>query len=114
VTATIERPRALLDRLARHFDLTYTLTWKARGRSTASVLSGHLRINPDSPMGLIPVCLHEFAHLVAEQRDPGRGHRHHRVYFHALLDVITVSGVTEYPWHREYRQLSRWHAQHRS
>jgi hypothetical protein len=72
--------------------------------------SRRLKINLHSPLGIPFVCLHEFAHLVAEQRAPDRGHWHRAIFRRALLDVIHAAGLAaaDYPWHREYASLARW------
>lgn len=96
--------------VAAHFQLTYTLEWTTTGRSVAYLADGHLRINEHAILGLPWVCYHELAHLLAEQRHPGQGHRHGPLFRTALCDVIVAAGhpLHAYPWHWEYPRIRAW------
>lgn len=101
-------------KLSRHFDLPCQMQEITQGRSTAYVQSRRLLINRHSPLGVPAVCLHEFAHLLAERRVPGQGHWHKTAFRAALLDCLDAVQYPrhEYPWSREYLSVRRW-AHHR-
>lgn len=103
--------RALLSRLSKHFDLPIaSIEFVETGRSKAYVVERELIISDASPYGPVGVCLHEFAHLLAERRRPGHGHRHGLLFRQALLDCCAAVGMEPhtYPWHQEYTRLRQW------
>ena len=95
--------------LGRYFGVRCRVTQKATGRSYAFVRSRDIELSDATRLGRRAVCLHEFAHLVAEQRYPGEGHKHGRVFCEALWDVIHVAEhpPQQYPWGFEYATVAR-------
>ena len=95
--------------LGRYFGVRCRVTQKATGRSYAFVRSRDIELSDATRLGRRAVCLHEFAHLVAEQRYPGEGHKHGRVFCEALWEVIHVVGDSpeHYPWGIEYVTVAR-------
>jgi hypothetical protein len=64
-------------------------------------------------MGILPLAMHEFAHILDFDRN-GRSD-HNLRFFNLLLDVLTVAGLApkDYPWEREYATLNAFARQAR-
>lgn len=100
----------LLRRLSEYFNIERTVSHCEQGRSTACIRTRHITLSDSSKLGRLAVCLHEFAHLLAEHRHRGIGHRHGAYFRGALLDTIAALNMApqDYPWHAEYVSIYRW------
>jgi hypothetical protein len=102
--------RRLLRWLSTAFNLPCRVEHKTTGLSKAYVHRNVLMLSDTSGMGPLSVCLHEFAHLLAEREHPGHGHRHGRYFRETLLTIIETVGMNpkDYPWRREYKSINAW------
>lgn len=58
------------------------------------------------------VVVHEFSHHLNRQLNGLNGEPHSRSFFHNLLRTIEATGLEDYPWPKEYRQIQRWKGVH--
>ena len=102
--------RRLLRWLSTAFKLACRIEHKTTGRSKAYIKRNVLVLSDTSGLGPLSVCLHEFAHLLAEREHPGHGHRHGRYFRETLLTIIETVGMNpkDYPWRREYKSINAW------
>jgi hypothetical protein len=59
-----------------------------------------VEVGPAMAFGLEPTILHEFGHLLAEQREPG--HLDHGVTFALALREVVAYWGKFYPWDQEF------------
>jgi len=102
--------RELLARLGQEWNIVVTVERSRSYKGSACwPRSKLIRLSHVSRLGYGPVCYHEFAHIVAETRKPGYGHRHDKNFFHTLVDILEKEGIiATYPWHREYTRIYQW------
>jgi len=101
---------ALITQLKAHYQIApdIDVTWSSRGR--ASDLGGRygIHLSTATPMGLTPLTIHEFAHILDFVRTPHAHHHHNQHYYACLLDTLDAAGInrTAHPWEREYATLN--------
>lgn|GEM_PF-4596558 len=110
---------ALIMWLAKHFDVApprvrhkYTGLSKAYPRRRPRA---QLVISDASPMGRLPVCLHEFAHVLTEKYHPGEGHMHGKQFCYRLSCILGALHIPPagYPWKNEYASIYTWARKHK-
>lgn len=103
---------ALIARLHAHFRIAHPVrvTWSGiRGRAYGLRSGGgtyRINMTDASPMGPLPLAVHEFAHILDFHRH--HGSQHNQRYYRLLLEVMQVAGIAprDYPWAREYATLN--------
>lgn len=100
----------LLRWLAAHFAVRCEVRPTRPGRSWAFLDEWRIELAPTPRLGLYGICLHEFAHLLAEARQRGGGQRHGTPFCVALWDSVEAVGLppATYPWWHEYQMVARY------
>jgi hypothetical protein len=108
---TFAEQKTLLHRLSHEWALgTLTISQTTRLRTSRCwPMRRHIELSTHTTLGYRDVCYHEYAHIVAEARKPGYGHRHDKNFFSALVEILEKEGlIATYPWHREYPRIYQW------